>query len=167
MSLSTELAKEQLRKIVELFSSQELPQVSARKFMASLDIPSTRWSLGNHLLMWLAGTEDGRGYRQWQEIGRYVKKGASAFHILGPLITKKMFKDEATGEEKEESLLVGFKAIPVFRMEDTDGQPLPEPKPRIIPPLLDVAEKWGVKVKYRTAWIAPMPTAHTATMKFT
>src|SRR4051794_40846156 len=40
------------------------------------------WSLCNQLLVLLAGTADARGYRQWQEGGRHVKKGAKSIRIL-------------------------------------------------------------------------------------
>ena len=43
----------------------------------------------------------------------------------------------------------GFFSIPVFRAEDTDGQPLPY-EPTIPPPLVDVAERFGLSVSYQT-----------------
>jgi antirestriction protein ArdC len=108
--------------------------------------------------MFLAGTEDARGFKQWQEAGRRVKKGAKAFYILGPVSGKKKIKerviDPETGEEKEvEServFIKGFRCIPVFRYEDTEGEPLdmdcdpPEP-----PPLYDVAQKFVENIKYQ------------------
>jgi len=33
-------------------------------------------------------TEDARGFRQWQKVGRRVKKGAKAFYILAPIRKK-------------------------------------------------------------------------------
>lgn len=145
---SSALALAELTKIVELFSSKELPDICARSLIDSPMKPSSKWSLGNILLMFLAGTTDARGFRQWQEVNRHVKKGVHAFYILAPMIKKKTVKDEETGEEKEEEFLVGFKGVPVFRIEDTEGEPLPEYKPRDIPPLTDVAERWGVQLKY-------------------
>ena len=46
--------------------------------------PCDRWSFTNKILMLIQGTADARGYRQWQEAGRHVKKGAHAIHILAP-----------------------------------------------------------------------------------
>ena len=46
------------------------------------------------------------------------KKGSKAFYIIGPVIKK--IKEE--NEEKQ--ILAGFKAIPVFRIENTEGEPI-------------------------------------------
>ena len=46
--------------------------------------PSDRWSFFNRLIM-LMNTEDARGFRQWKQVGRHVKKGAKAFYILAPV----------------------------------------------------------------------------------
>ena len=97
--------------------------------------------------MLLAGTTDARGYAQWQEAGRHVRTGAKAFRILGPVFVKKpLDTNDPNGEEVE--VLVGFRAIPVFRLEETEGAELPTYKPREPPPLLDVAERFGMKVQY-------------------
>ena len=107
------------------------------------DIPSANWSLLNRTIMFLAGTEDARGYRQWQQASRYVKKGSKAFHILVPCLYKR--KNEE-GEETE--FLKGFKGTPVFRYEDTDGEPLDYKQielPKL--PLIERAEEWGIAVK--------------------
>ena len=53
-------------------------------------------------------------------MNRYVKKGAKAFHIFVPYI--KAVEDEETGEETQ--VLKGFLSKPVFRYEDTEGEPL-------------------------------------------
>ena len=114
--------------------------------------PSSRWSLGNQLLMLLAGTTDARGFRQWNEVGRSVSKGSKAFFILGP-VRKKVKRRAADDTEAPEDegfaeILLGFKAIPVFRFEDTSGKDLPTFQPRDPPPLMEVAEKFGMKVQY-------------------
>lgn len=137
-----------------MFESGNLPSAVARTLITpapGAEKPSDRWSLGNKLLMLLAGTEDARGFRQWKQVGRHVKKGARAFYILAP-ITKKVRKkviDPETGEEREEEqiIIAGFRDVPVFRFEDTEGEPLPEPdyRPLEPPPLFDVARKFGVQ----------------------
>ncbi|MDE1863012.1 MAG: M48 family peptidase [Thaumarchaeota archaeon] len=144
---TTTRALEELGRIVSLFSSQELPQMCAQAFIQSAG-PSRKWSLGNKLVMISHGTSDARGYRQWQESRRQVKKGAHALYILAPMIHKKKVKNEKTGEEEDLEYPAGFVGIPVFRYEDTEGKPIPEYQPRFLPPLLDVAAKWGVKVEY-------------------
>ncbi len=101
--------------------------------------------------MLMAGTNDARGYRQWLEVGRYVRSRTKAFHILGPVIVKKRQYRETTldqGEEEPAQILVGFRTIPVFRHEDTHGAELPTYTPRNPPPLIEVAARFGVRVMY-------------------
>lgn len=136
--------------LTDLFTSGALPERIAQTEIARLesdkDVPSVRWSLQNRLLMILANTSDGRGFQQWKSVNRSVRKGAHCFHILGPSMAKA--KDEASGEER--SILVGFHTIPMFRFEDTDGEPLvrPDYAPPILPVLHDVAEAWKVPVTW-------------------
>jgi hypothetical protein len=53
-----------------------------------------------------------------------VVKGARAIYILGPITAKVPAKDAVTGEPTEATIIRGFKAIPVFRVEDTEGTPV-------------------------------------------
>ena len=78
-----------LQQIVDLFQSGSVPQALAvATIPPQSGIPSANWSWSNRLLQFLADTSDARGYRQWQEAGRDVTKGAKAFHILGPKTRK-------------------------------------------------------------------------------
>lgn len=99
--------------------------------------------------MFLAGTADARGFRQWKEAGRYPVKGSKAFHILVPLKGKKTVTDD-DGNEEERPFLFGFKAAPVFAVESTDGKPVDHPdlEPPHPPPLVDVAQHWGISIDY-------------------
>jgi len=151
-----ERANAELEKIVRLFSSKELPDMCAKALIQTPEKPSSRWSMGNQLLMLLAGTSDARGFRQWNEVGRWVARDKKAVWILGPVRKKVKQEPPEEGERIEEGsreVLIGFKAIPVFRYEDTCGQELPAYEPRNPPPLLDVAERFGMKVQY--ARLAP------------
>jgi antirestriction protein ArdC len=136
--------KEVLWAIVEKFKSGDIPQAVAYSIFPIPDIPSANWSILNRILMFLAGTQDARGIRQWNKVNRYVKKGSKAFYILVPHI--KTIEDEETGEEKE--ALVGFLARAVFRYEDTDGEPL-EYEQLELPdlPLIERAEEWGISIQ--------------------
>jgi hypothetical protein len=152
-------ADSELEKIVRLFSTKQLPDLCAKVLISSPEKPSTKWSLGNQLLMLLAGTTDARGFRQWNDARRHVVKGAKAFWILGP-VTKKVKIEQGIlddhNEQNEDTfkeVLVGFRTIPVFRLEDTSGQDLPAYQPRNPPPLMEVAERFGMKVQY--ARLAP------------
>ncbi len=141
--------KEATQKLLQLLESGNLPPAVARTTIRAkkgYEIPSDTWSLGNRLLMMLAGTEDARGFRQWEKVGRMVKKGAKAFYILAPRIIK--VKDEETEEEKH--VLAGFLSVPVFRYEDTEGEELiyPDYSPPVLPPLVEVAERYGISIKY-------------------
>jgi len=94
--------------------------------------------------MFLAGTNDARGFRQWQEVGRHVKRGSKAFTILAPRFIKK----DAEDQEETKTILVGFLSVPVFRVEDTEGKPLDYQKielPEL--PLMEVAKEWGISMK--------------------
>jgi len=137
---SVDKVKEATQKLIELFKSGNLPPAIARttiRAKAGHEVPSDSWSLGNRLLMLLAGTEDARGFKQWQKVGRKVKKGAKAFYILAPRMVKT--EDNTTGEEK--LVIAGFLSVPVFRYEHTEGEEIiyPDYSPPALPPLSDVA----------------------------
>jgi len=145
-------AESAAKSILEAFRSGNLPQALAPVFIRRRDdVPCRAWSWSNQLLCALTGTADARGYRQWQEVGRHVKKGAKAFPILVPMIGKRAGKDAETGEEDERGFLYGFTSAPVFALEDTEGEPLPPPDPAVAEwleslPLRAVAESWGLSV---------------------
>lgn len=118
--------EEAVNNILEMFKEQSFPrQLSIsiiRKSKEEPEIPSDHWSILNRMLMVMVGrTLDARTYKQWQATERQVKKGAKSFPIIAPITRKVM--DEDTGEEKIK--LIGFRAMPVFPVELTDGKPLP------------------------------------------
>ena len=118
--MMNEKVKQALQSILKRFENGDIPEVIAYSTFPIPNIPASKWSLLNRMLMFIAGTNDARGFRQWQEVGRHVKQGAKALTILAPRFVKKQAEDE----EKEKILLVGFFSIPVFRVEDTEGEPL-------------------------------------------
>ena len=148
--------------LLRMWETGEMPAaVAAVTLRRRFGRPCDRWSLGNRLILWAHRTEDARGYRQWQEVGRHVKRGAKAIWIVAPITrtVKKIIEeiDPATGEiiqrEQEKTVLVGFRPVPVFRIEDTEGRPLPEEdyRPAQLPPLFDVARAWGIDVRWAPA----------------
>ena len=138
--MNTEKANQVLQQVAKEFSQYDkIPQYIASAYIQCPEVPSAKWSTSNKLLMVLSETQDARGYKQWQEAGRYVKKGAKAFYILAPRQIKKTTKDDKD-QDKEENITIGFRVVPVFRYEDTDGKPLEEYKPKTIPPLADLAK---------------------------
>jgi len=127
--------------ILNLFKSGNIPQTVALLTNPSFNVPSKSWSLKNRLIAFANGTLDARGFLMWKTANRYLKQGSRAFYILAPLL----IKDK---EEEDKYKLLGFRPIPVFRAEDTEGQaleyenlPVPEFK------FMDVARSWGLNIK--------------------
>ncbi len=132
-----------LDSILERFKTGDIPEAISYSMFPIPDVPSGKWSILNRTIMFFSGTHDARGYRQWHDVNRYVKKGSKALYILVPFI-KKSENDE--GQETE--TLYGFGCSPVFRVEDTDGEPLDYQQielPQL--PLMERAEQWGISVK--------------------
>jgi len=143
----TENAQQIVKKLLDRFQSGDIApliDIATLKLANEASIPASRWSICNQLLAYLqTGEIDCRGFRQWQQVRRYVKKGSHAAYILGPVTIK--------DAETETLKLVGFKSIPVFPASMTDGEPIPEPvslAPASLPPLFEVAQAWGIQVDY-------------------
>ena len=145
-------AESAANRILEAFQSGNLPKALAPVFIRRKDnVPCRSWSWSNQLLTALAGHSDARSYRDWQAVGRQVKKGEKAFHILEPCPRTFTKRDKETGEETKVTVVKGFKAGPRFGLEQTEGEPLPGPDPKVAAwlenlPLRDVAESWGLTV---------------------
>ena len=143
-----------LNKVLEVFESGNLPDVVARTMLqGSSNVPCNNWSLMNRIIMTMHNTSDARGFRQWEKVKRHVKKGSKAFAILAPIYYKWEKEDKETGQKVKGMSLGGFRGVPVFRYEDTEGQELPEEQrprldPDIMPPLYDVAVEFGLSVSY-------------------
>lgn len=144
--------EEGINKLLEIFGSEELPKTVAETLIIRRqgDAPCAAWSLRNQLIMLANDTADARGFRQWEQAGRKVLKGSRAFYILGPNTKKRHERNEETGEEQERTIVTGFRGVPVFEYEATEGEPVERPdyEPMELPPLYDVAERLGVTVDY-------------------
>lgn len=170
----SEKAKSQLHKIVDLFQSENIPKAIKEVTFPPFNVPSNRWSLSNRLIMFFSGTSDARGFNQWKDTGRHVKKGTKALYILAPTMykcascecghrfrhqaLKKIGRDSSSVQcpkckaylnaNKIKTVVSGFRGVPVFRKEDTEGRELEYEKIKVPDlPLLDVAEKWGIDIK--------------------
>lgn len=156
-----------LDNIVQKISSDNIASVM-KKSLFGADIPMKKWSMLNQFICYLSGTQDARGYRQWQYVERHVTKGAKAIFILAPnmIKTKQKVEEEVDVdgiiETKETEIsvnkLYGFKSIPVFRHEDTEGEPLDYTKQieEVDPeklPLCDVAKEFGITIIVETTSI--------------
>lgn len=71
-----------------------------------------------------------KGYRAWNDLGRYVKKGAKGLAILAPCFRKvEDFKEpenkseyqDSEGEKVTKKAISGFRVVYVFDIADTDG----------------------------------------------
>lgn len=149
------IIKDAVDQLLDMFRTGKLPEKVAFSIIHRHPgdvIPSDKWSIGNRVLQLLQGTEDARGYKQWQAVGRQVKQGSHAIHILAPMTFKIKEKDEKTGEDKEKVVVKGYRPIPVFRYEDTEGAALPYDhvyEPTSHPTFFDVAQKLGIDVEYK------------------
>lgn len=115
-------------------------------------MPSNKWTWRNQILAYVqTGEIDCRGYRQWQAVERQVTEKGAAY-IWAPL--KKWIEED--GERIQ--IVVGFKAIPVFPLSKTEGEPLPEfdYSPKDPPPMLDLCEHLGLAVE----WPGPNASQH-------
>jgi len=153
-------AKEILDKVVVRLSSETASKfVRDRLFIDGSDIPCRRWSILNQFSISLAETADARGIRQWNTVGRRVNRGAKALYILIPILVPSLDQNDCRkGKGNDDydntnSLVVlrGFKAMPVFRVEDTEGTSLDyQLAMRVFDiaslPLIGVATSLGVKV---------------------
>ena len=150
-------SQEVVEGVIARFQSGDLPQTLANVFVERSDnIPSASWSYMNRFIMAIHGTQDARGFRQWQDAGRKVSKGTKAFHILGPCMVKRELETE-TGERETASILIGFKSIPVFALESTEvvdaekwetcsGIDQQEESRLGLLPFRSVADAWGLNV---------------------
>lgn len=136
--------KSVLDSILDQFkNSDNIPQMIVLASFPTAYLPMYKWSLLNQLVCYFTGLSDFRGYKQWLEAKRYVKKGETATHILVPWIKKD--KDEQTNEEK--SYLAGFMTACVFAVEQTDGEPLEYQQIKLPElPLIERAKELGVDV---------------------
>jgi len=133
--------KNVLNNILQKFETGDIPEAIAYSMFPFPGVPSATWSLLNRTLMFLSGTMDARGIRQWNRVNRFVKKGSKCLFILVPYI--KSIEDSA--EEKQ--VLIGFGTKAVFRVEDTDGESL-EYENIELPdvPLMERAEEWRISI---------------------
>ena len=143
----TQAARRVVDQLVAAFENPEtLVDTVAAATLIPNNSPCMAWSPANRFLVALHGTSDARGIRQWQTVGRSIRKGAKALLILVP-----RFRTRTTDDGEEQTVLIGFVAAPVFAVEDTEGEPLPDVEPKRLPRLRDVADALGVKVKYAGA----------------
>ena len=85
-----------------------------------------RYSLHNVLLIALQKPNASHvaGFRTWNQLGRFVKKGEKGILILAPIVRRK--PDDSDADERDSSRIAGFRAAYVFDVSQTDGRDLPQ-----------------------------------------
>ena len=69
------------------------------------------------------------GKKQWEEQhNRTLKKGCKAIWILAPMTRKVTAEEISSGADPEDQRFIGFKAVPVFNVTDTEGDPIEDPE---------------------------------------
>ena len=87
-----------------------------------------RYSLHNALLIALQKSHASHvaGFRTWNQLGRFVKKGEKGILILAPIVRREPENSDSNDDEKEPSRIAGFRAAYVFDVSQTAGQELPQ-----------------------------------------
>jgi antirestriction protein ArdC len=103
------------------------------------------------------------GMYTWNQLGRRVKKGEKGIQILAPMIgvrRKNQEEAEQDGAEKKAPVLVGFRAVYVFDVSQTEGADLPAPATVTgeagahLDRLIDFVQQQGIALEYNER-IAP------------
>lgn len=71
------------------------------------------------------------GFQSWKKLGRYVKQGEKGIVIIAPMALRTKRGDEcipaeSLDEKHAEETILRFRAVYVFDVSQTDGEPLPE-----------------------------------------
>ena len=142
--------------IQELAEATDTARVS-EEMLHYLDVCSRfhRYSLCNVWLILMSQPNASyvAGFKRWQSMGRFVRKGEHGIPILAPIITT---VTDDKGEEEQR--LVGFKVVYVFDVCQTEGEPLPEPPDWKSPEknaelqgrLIQLAQSKGIHVQIKT-----------------
>ncbi|PSR35783.1 MAG: hypothetical protein C7B44_12430 [Sulfobacillus thermosulfidooxidans] len=104
-----------------------------------------RYSLQNTILIALQRPDATyvAGYKQWQKLGRWVKKGEKGLTIFAPILRRAQPDESAPTDPPSATdapaappspspTVVGFRAVTVFDVSQTDGTPLTIPTPQCL-----------------------------------
>lgn len=89
------------------------------------------YSVGNTMLIYQQNPQASfvKGYRAWNDLARYVKKGSKGIAILAPCVRKAKSEDDIVdrlnckndADEKDKKVVTGFRIAYVYDIADTDG----------------------------------------------
>ena len=94
------------------------------------------YSVGNVILIMSQRPDATRvaGFRTWKSLGRSVKKGEKGIAILAPMMLNanrhdgdRRAADSENGDDDRGGKVLRFRAVHVFDISQTEGEPLPEP----------------------------------------
>lgn len=66
------------------------------------------------------------GFQTWKQFGRFVKQGEHGIVIIAPMLIKPKEDPQPQRADDEDRSILRFKAVYVFDVSQTDGEPLPE-----------------------------------------
>jgi len=141
-------AEEIAESLVNLFKNGDPGQAMSNMFLKGSGTHCDGYSWNNKMLVYLHGYSDAMGFNGWKSKERTVKKGEKAFYILAPLACSG--KKKVNGVDTKYTFIRGFRGIPIFGFEQTEGEPIAsyeQDKEHLeCLPLLEVAELWGIEV---------------------
>ena len=148
-----------LEKLVKSFENPEsLQNAVIKTFLDPIDVPQNKYSRTNRILLAIQGAYDARGSSTWRQIDRFPFEWTKQVFIMMPR-TQKIKNSDGIKEDK--TITAGFFFKGLYDVENTRGtskkskiEYVKNP-PKILPPLSDVAKKWGVKIEYKVrpdAW---------------
>ena len=109
--------------------TEQLEAGNSEQFTAFLNAMSRfhKYSFGNIMLIMAQRPDATRvaGFHTWKSLGRTVKKGEKGLLIIAPMLLKS--KEEEDKPDSQDRPRLRFRAVHVFDIAQTEGDPLPEP----------------------------------------
>jgi len=148
--IKNDKVRKEIESLIEAFKTPESLNLVAKGFFTrGTNLPSDTWSVLNRIIMMSHNTTDARGYQAWKKVERYGEKGG-AFSILAPiLINVKKDKDKKDSKKNSKKILIGFRPIPVWPVENTKGKDVDYGTVDEMPEFFgkEVAESWGLTIE--------------------
>jgi len=128
--MKTEQAKQLTQKALDELSAS-LEAGKSESLLAYLQAMSHfhKYSFGNIMLIWHQRPDATHvaGFRTWKKLGRYVRRGETGIVIFAPMLVKSKERDDARESDEQPEKALRFRAVHVFDIAQTEGEPLPEP----------------------------------------
>lgn len=148
-------ADQVLDKLVKSFENPEFLQDAVIKtFLEPNDAPQNAYSRMNRILLAVQGAYDARGNGAWRKLNKFPFDWTKQVFIMMP----RTIKIKGKNDEDDQTLTTGFFFKGLYDVKNTHGGAKIEyvkNPPKELPPLNDVAEKWGINIEYKVhpkAW---------------